>query len=69
MNFVALFVQYLPILMQAAGGVQQILEYVQKVRTALKQTGEWTPEAEAAFNAEIEKLKTDPPDWWKPETA
>lgn len=65
MNFVAILLQYLPFLVQGAGEVQQIWDYVQKVREAAKQSGEWTPEAEAAFDAEIEKLKTDPPDWWK----
>lgn len=66
MPFVTLLLQYLPFLVQGAGEVQQIWDYIQKVREAAKQKGEWTQEAEDAFTAEIEKLNSDQrPDWWK----
>ena len=69
MNLLALFLQYLPQLMKAAVGVQEIFDYIKRVREAAKQTGEWTPEAEQAFNEEIEQLKSNPPPWWRPQTG
>ena len=44
--FLALFAQYLPSLIQLGGAA---IDYVTKIRAALQQTGEWTPELETAF--------------------
>lgn len=64
-----LILKYLPFLFQAAAIVPEVYEYIQKVKAALKQENQWTPEMDAAFTAELEALKKSPPDWWKPESA
>lgn len=63
----AILLQFLPYLFQAAAAIPEIYEYIMKVKAALQQSKEWTPEMDAAFNAELQALKDNPPDWWKPE--
>lgn len=65
---IALFLQFLPYLFQAAAAVPQIWEYVQKVKADFQQKGEWSQEADDAFTAELQGLKDNPPPWWKPES-
>lgn len=62
---VAIILQFLPYLFQAAQTIPEIWDYIQKVREDLKQSGEWTQEVEDAFTAELQALKDNPPDWWK----
>lgn len=64
----ALFATFLPYLFQAAAAVPQIWDFIQKARVDFQQKGEWTQEVEDAFTAELAALKSNPPDWWKPET-
>lgn len=60
---IAIFIQFLPQLIQ---GGAMIAEYVQKQKANWQSTGEWTAEAEAAFTAEIAKLKgPNKPHHWK----
>ena len=61
------FLQYLPYLFKAAQSIPQVVDYVQKMKETYQWRGEWTPEADAAFAAELEQLKTNPPAHWKPE--
>ena len=56
-----LFIQYLPALIKAGADVYA---YVTKVRQIAQQQGMWSDEQEAAFTAELEKLKSNPPAWW-----
>jgi hypothetical protein len=65
----ALFLQHLPDLFQAAKSIPVVLDYIKKTRATFQETGEWSAEAESAFTNELEDLKTNPPDWWKPEHA
>jgi hypothetical protein len=65
----AIFLQFLPYLFTAAQDIPQIYEYIQKVRADLQQKDEWTPEAEDAFNKELQTLKDSPPAWWKPDAT
>lgn len=62
---VALILQFLPYLFQAAKAVPEIYEFVHRTRTALQQSNEWTQEMEDNFNTELVNLKANPPDWWK----
>lgn len=55
----ATFLVFLPYLFQAAQSVPKILEYINKMKANYQARGEWTPEADAAFTAELEN--------WKPE--
>jgi hypothetical protein len=63
----ALFLQYLPYLIQAGGSVPELISYVTKVREHYRQTGEWTKEQDDAFSKEIDDLINNPPPEWRPE--
>lgn len=63
----AILLQFLPYLFQAAQAIPQVWDFIQKTRENLKAKGEWTQEQEDAFNQELQNLKDNPPDWWKPE--
>lgn len=65
----AILLQFLPYLFQAANTIPQIWEYIQKVKADLQQKGQWDQATEDAFNAELQNLKDNPPDWWKPENT
>ena len=41
-------------------GVNYLISWVESVRQALKQSGEWTPEMETAFLNSLVATKTDP---------
>lgn len=62
-----LFLQYLPQLLQGTAAVQEIMDYIHKVREALKQSGEWDQATEDRFTAELQNLKDNPPPEWKPD--
>ena len=61
----AVILQFLPYLFQAAQTIPQIMDFLNKTRENLKQTGEWNQETEDAFTAELENLKRNPPAHWK----
>lgn len=63
----AIILSFLPYLFQAAKAVPQIVDFIQKTRTNLQQTGEWSQEAEDIFTKELQDLKDNPPDYAKPE--
>lgn len=62
-----LFIQYLPQLFAAAKEIPTVMEYIHKTKATFEEKGEWSAEAENAFTQELESLKSNPPDWWKPE--
>lgn len=66
---IALFLQFLPYLFQAAAAVPQVWDYIQKTKEHFQQKGEWDQTAEDAFTKELDDLKANPPPWWTPETA
>lgn len=43
----------------------ELIGYISKIRTAAKQTGEWTDEAEAAYNKMLDDDASAPE--WQPE--
>ena len=59
----ALIIQFLPYLVQAAKTIPEIVDFVQQLRTIFARTTTWTPEAEAAFDASLETMRSDPA--WK----
>ncbi len=63
----AIILAFLPYLFQAAQTVPEIFDFIQKVRKDLQQSGEWDQATEDAFTKELQALKDNPPDWWKPE--
>lgn len=46
---IALVAQLLPLLPSIETGVEGIIAFIGSVRTAAKQTGEWTPAMESSF--------------------
>jgi hypothetical protein len=64
---IQLFIKNLPYLLKAAGIIPEIMEYLQKTKESLAQSAEWDQATEDAFNKELQDLKDNPPDWWKPE--
>jgi hypothetical protein len=62
-----LFIQVMPELFKLAKDVPVVLDYIHKSKETFQAEGEWSPEAEAVFTKELEDLKANPPDWWKPE--
>lgn len=67
MTALPLFIQVMPELFKLAKDVPLVLDYIRKSKEVFQQEGEWSPEAEAAFTKELQDLKDNPPDWWKPE--
>jgi hypothetical protein len=67
MTALALFIQYLPSLIQAAQAVPELVDYIGKVRETFQQSGEWTQDQDDAFSKEINDLINNPPPQWKPE--
>lgn len=65
----AILLQFLPYLFQAAKTIPEIYAFIQKVKVDLQQKGEWDAATETAFTAELQALKDNPPDWWKPEVT
>lgn len=41
-------------------GVEQFIAWLQRLRTAAQQSGEWTPEQDAAFEASLLERTSDP---------
>lgn len=62
---IGLIVSYLPALLKAAQSVPEVLEFVKKVQSHLKQTNEWTPEQAAAFDKRLEEVTSQ--EHWQPE--
>jgi hypothetical protein len=62
---IALFLQYLPQLIQAAKSVPDVVDYIKKTHEHLKQSEEWTEEQEAQFDRHLEEVTSQP--WWQPE--
>jgi len=57
MSILSIFLANLPALIQA-GGI--LGTYVADMIAAFKQSGEWTPEAEAAYQAQLTNANTAP---------
>ncbi len=65
---IALILQYLPYLFQAAQEVPQVLDFIKKIRANLQQDKQWPQQAEDLFTQGLQDLADNPPDWAKPET-
>jgi len=55
----AIFIQFLPYLIQLGQSVPRILDYVHKMKANYEARGEWTAEADQLFTEELER--------WTPE--
>lgn len=62
---IGLIVEFLPVITKAAKSVPEVLGFIKKVQEHLKQTKEWTPEQEKAFNEHLEQKTSQP--HWQPE--
>lgn len=58
----ALFIQYLPALIQ---GTPKVIAYIQQMRAIFKSHNLWTPEHEAELMALSQQYMDNPPDWLK----
>ncbi len=56
----ALVLKYIPYLVQAAGSIPEITGFISSLRDIFKREKTWTPEQEAAFDASVEALRSDP---------
>ncbi len=56
---------FLSLLPAAVSLVNSVLGWIRGTSAVLKQSGEMTPEEDAAHDAEIAKLKTDPEEYQK----
>jgi hypothetical protein len=52
--------QLLPIIAQLPGDISALFAWIASVRQAAQQSGEWTPELEAAFLANLQLLAKAP---------
>lgn len=64
-EIISLFMTYLPVLVKAAGTVPEIIAFIHRTQAILKQSEEWTPEQQAAFDAQVEEITSQ--EQWKPE--
>lgn len=62
---IPIFIQVLPELFKVAKDVPVIFDFIKQSKQVFENEGEWTPEAEAKFSAELQSWKTNPPDWLK----
>lgn len=53
------------IIFAAISAATQLIDFIAKAQTDLKQSGELTPEQEKELDDQIAGLKDSP--WWKPE--
>jgi hypothetical protein len=61
MPFVIALAQILiPMLPTIGTGAEHVIAFISSVRSAAKQTGEWTPEMEANFRGSLLVLGKDP---------
>lgn len=47
---ISLFITYLPVLVKAAGTVPEIIRFIRRTQEILKQSKEWTPAEQEAFD-------------------
>lgn len=50
----------LPLLPSIEAGAVELWNFINTVHTAAQQTGEWTPELEASYQAALKATATDP---------
>ena len=62
---IALVLKYIPYLVQAAGSIPEITGFISGLRNIFSRNKVWTSEQEAAFDASVEELRSDPA--WQPE--
>lgn len=63
MGIVAIFLQYLPQLVQAAKTIPEIIGFIQRTKATLETTEEWTAAEQAAYDREVETITSQP--HWK----
>lgn len=56
----ALFLQFLPYLIQGAQEVPKLIEYIAQMRANFKQVGQWTNDEDAKFNQSLIDMGKDP---------
>lgn len=61
----ALVLPILAALPQVMTGAQHLIAFLREARAAGQQTGEWTPEMDAQFEAELARRAHDPA--WQPD--
>ena len=59
-SIIALVMKYLPYLVQASQSIPEITAFVASLQAIFKRDKIWTPEQEAAFDAQTEAMKSDP---------
>ena len=64
---IGIIISYLPTLIKAAKSVPDVMEFIKKVQSHLKQTNEWTANQEEEFNKRLEEVTSQ--EHWKPEQS
>ena len=62
-SIVALVLKFLPYLVQASATIPEITGFISGLQAIFKRDKTWTPEQEAAFDASVEALRSDP--YWQ----
>lgn len=57
---VTTIIQYLPWLIKAGQTVPEVMAFINQIKIDLKQSGEWTPEADQAYRDSLTDLENDP---------
>jgi hypothetical protein len=56
----ALVIQFLPYLTQAAKAVPEIIDFVEQLKAIFERKDIWTPEAATAFDGSLQAMRSDP---------
>lgn len=62
---ISIFIQYLPMLVKAAGAVPEVLGFIKRTHEVLKQSKEWASEQQAEFDKDMDEVTSE--EQWKPE--
>lgn len=57
---IPLILKFLPYLIQASQSIPQITTFISGLHDILKRDKSWTPDQEAAFDAQTEAMRSDP---------
>lgn len=62
---IPIFMQYLPMLVKAAGVVPELIGFVKRTGEVMKQSKEWTQTEQDAFDKHLEEVTSQ--EQWRPE--